>query len=84
MGEEATEERAQQIYEKSLKIEQQFGDVLTGTNFDLCSFGSGHLCSCRLAVIDEETLGDVYDRICDVIEREQSLDHVWVPSKDKL
>ena len=37
-----------------------------------------------LAVIDEETLGDVYDRICDVIEREQSLDHVWVPSKDKI
>lgn len=29
MGEEANEERAQQIYEKSLKIEQQFGDVLT-------------------------------------------------------
>jgi len=30
MGEDANEERAQQIYEKSLKIEQQFGDVLTG------------------------------------------------------
>jgi len=29
MGEEANEERAQQIYEKSMKIEQQFGDVLT-------------------------------------------------------
>jgi hypothetical protein len=30
MGEDANEDRAQQIYEKSLKIEQQFGDVLTG------------------------------------------------------
>lgn len=29
MGEEANEERAQQIYEKSMKIETQFGDVLT-------------------------------------------------------
>jgi hypothetical protein len=32
MGEEANEERAQQIYEKSMKIEQQFGDVLTSKN----------------------------------------------------
>ena len=30
MGEEANEERAQQMYEKSMKIEQQFGDLLTG------------------------------------------------------
>lgn len=30
MGDDANEERAQQIYEKSMKIEQQFGDVLTG------------------------------------------------------
>lgn len=30
MGEDANEERAQQIYEKSMKVEQQFGDVLTG------------------------------------------------------
>jgi hypothetical protein len=29
MGEEINEERAQQMYEKSMKIEQQFGDVLT-------------------------------------------------------
>ena len=29
MGEEANEERAQQIYEKSMKIEKDFGDVLT-------------------------------------------------------
>lgn len=83
MGEEANEERAQQIYEKSVKIEQQFGDVLTGRNLDLSSGSSLSVLAC-LAVIDEETLGDVYDRICDVIEREQSLDHVWVPSKDKL
>ncbi|CAF0737147.1 unnamed protein product [Adineta steineri] len=65
MGDEANEERAQQIYEKSIKIEQQFGDVLT-------------------SVIEDETLGDVYDHICEVIDREQSLDHVWVPTKEKL
>lgn len=65
MGEEANEERAQQMYEKSLKTEQQFGDVLT-------------------TIIEDETLGDVYDHICEVIDREQSLDHVWIPSKEKL
>jgi len=65
MGEEANEERAQQIYEKSLKIEQQFGDVLTN-------------------VIEDETLSDVYDHICEVIDREQSRDYVWIPSKEKL
>jgi len=65
MGEEANEERAQQIYEKSLKIEQQFGDVLT-------------------AVLEDETLSDVYDHLCEIIDREQSLDYVWIPSKEKL
>ncbi len=33
MGEDANEERAQQIYEKSIKIEQQFGDVFTSKIF---------------------------------------------------
>jgi hypothetical protein len=65
MGEDANEERAQQMYEKSMKIEQQFGDVLT-------------------AVVEEESLSDSYDRICDIIDREQSIDHVWVPSREKL
>ena len=37
-----------------------------------------------VAVVEEETLGDVYDRICDTIEREQALEHVWLPSKEKL
>ncbi|CAF5212013.1 unnamed protein product, partial [Rotaria magnacalcarata] len=35
-------------------------------------------------VIEEETLSDVYDHICAVIDREQSLDYVWIPAKDKL
>ncbi len=65
MGEETSEERAQQMYEKSIKIEQQFGDVLT-------------------TVIEDETLSDVYDHICEIIDREQSLDHVWIPTKEKL
>ncbi|CAF3465528.1 unnamed protein product [Rotaria sp. Silwood1] len=65
MGEEANEERAQQMYEKSIKIEQQFGDLLT-------------------TVVEEETLNDVYDHICAVIDREQSLEYVWIPSKEKL
>ncbi len=30
MGGEANEERAQQIFEKSTKLEQQFGDLFTG------------------------------------------------------
>lgn len=30
MGEEANEERAQQIFEKSSKLEQQFGHLFTG------------------------------------------------------
>ncbi|CAF2449682.1 unnamed protein product [Rotaria sp. Silwood2] len=65
MGEEANEERAQQMYEKAIKIEQQFGDLLT-------------------TVVEEETLSDVYDHICAVIDREQSLEYVWIPSKEKL
>lgn len=30
MGDEANEERAQQLFEKSAKIEQQFGNLFTG------------------------------------------------------
>jgi len=37
-----------------------------------------------LAVIEDETLSDVYDHICEVIDHEQSRDHVWIPSKEKL
>jgi hypothetical protein len=37
-----------------------------------------------LAIIEDETLSDVYDHICEVIDREQSLDHVWIPTKEKL
>jgi len=65
MGQEASEERAQLMFDKSTKIEQQFGDSMT-------------------AIVEEETLNDVYDRICDIIDREQSLESVWVPSKEKL
>lgn len=36
------------------------------------------------AIVDEDSLSDVYDRICEVIDREQSLDHIWIPSKEKL
>jgi hypothetical protein len=82
MGEEINEERAQQMYEKSMKIEQQFGDVLTGKykKIKLKSFPLFFV----LAVVEDETLSDVYDHICEIIDREQSLDHVWVPSKEKF
>lgn len=84
MGEEANEERAQQIYEKSMKIEQQFGDVLTSKTDTLIHFLFWFWFFFLLAVIEDETLSDVYDHICEVIDREQSLDYVWIPSKEKL
>lgn len=34
MGEQANEERAQQIFDKCNKIEQQFGDSFTGKNLE--------------------------------------------------
>jgi hypothetical protein len=82
MGEEINEERAQQMYEKSMKTEQQFGDVLTGKykKIKLKLFPLFFV----LAVVEDETLSDVYDHICEIIDREQSLDHVWVPSKEKF
>ena len=81
MGEDANEERAQQIYEKSMKIEQQFGDVLTGKSQD---HRIVDLTFCFLAVVEDDSLSDVYDHICEIIDREQSLEYVWIPSKDKL
>lgn len=37
-----------------------------------------------LAVVEDDSLSDAYDHICEIIDREQSLDYVWIPSKDKL
>jgi hypothetical protein len=85
MGEEANEERAQQIYEKSMKIEQQFGDVLTSKiEIKMIYLKFVRNIILFLAIIEDETLSDVYDHICEVIDREQSLDHVWIPTKEKL
>lgn len=41
MGEDANEERAQQMYEKAIKTEQQFGDLFTGM-LDICLKTSFH------------------------------------------
>jgi hypothetical protein len=83
MGEEANEERAQQIYEKSTKIEQQFGDVLTSKD----SWWGRVACSVSFlssGIVEEESLSDAYDQICEIIDREQAVDMVWVPTKEKL
>jgi hypothetical protein len=37
-----------------------------------------------LATIEEESLSDVYDRICEVIDHEETVNRVWVPSKEKV
>jgi guanylate kinase/C-terminal processing protease CtpA/Prc len=34
--------------------------------------------------IQEDTLSEVYDRICDIIEQEEKVDHAWIPSKEKI
>jgi hypothetical protein len=35
MGDEVNEERAQQMLEKSTKLEQQFGNLFTGKRFSI-------------------------------------------------
>lgn len=84
MGDDANEERAQQIYEKSMKIEQQFGDVLTGRGGKGLKDDQTGVLFVFLAVVEDDSLSDVYDHICEIIDREQSLEYVWIPSKDKL
>ena len=37
-----------------------------------------------LVTIQEEALADVYERICEVIEQEDKVDHAWIPSKEKI
>lgn len=34
--------------------------------------------------IEEETLAEVYNRVCEVIEREESVRYAWIPSKEKI
>jgi hypothetical protein len=41
-------------------------------------------CFFILATIEEETLSIVYDRICEIIDQEEKVDHAWIPSKEKI
>ncbi|CAF1315487.1 unnamed protein product [Adineta ricciae] len=36
------------------------------------------------ATIEEETVGDVYDRMREIIAHEETVTHVWIPSKEKI
>lgn len=85
MGDRSDEAVAQQMLEKATRIEQQFGDALTGRRTNISHTRLHPSLSVSLSVtIDEESLSDVYDRICEVIDREQRIDHFWVPSKEKI
>ena len=57
--------RNSQNLSRSIKTEEQFGDLFTVT-------------------IEAENLTDVYDRIKEVIEREETVTHAWLPSREKL
>ncbi|CAF3236984.1 unnamed protein product, partial [Rotaria sp. Silwood2] len=65
MGDEANDDRAKQIFEKSNDIEEHFGDLFTVT-------------------IEEENLSDVYDRICEVMDHENTVKSVWIPTEEKI
>ena len=86
MGDEANEERAKQINDKCNEIEQQFGHIFTGKNWNSLL----KICEKKitfvyiLATIEGENLSDVYDRICEVINNENTVDFVWVPSDEKI
>ncbi|CAF4138584.1 unnamed protein product, partial [Rotaria sp. Silwood2] len=34
--------------------------------------------------IEEENLSDVYDRICEFIDHENTVKSVWIPSEEKI
>ncbi len=82
MGENADQERAQQTYEKSIKIEEQFGELFTSKKEKIMIWYKINIYI--LVTIQEETLSDVYDRICEIIDREALVHHAWLPSKEKL
>jgi hypothetical protein len=81
MGQETNEERAQQTFEKSKKIEEQFGNFFTGKTFDRKKLISIIII---LVTIEEENLSDVYDRICEIIDHEETVHQAWIPSKEKI
>ena len=83
MGEQADEARAQQIFEKCNKTEQQFGDNFTG-KIPSHSVNTQSNCILPLVTIEEDNLEEVYERICEVIDEEQNVPYVWMPSKDKI
>lgn len=82
MGDQANEGRAQQIFEKCNSIEQQFGDHFTG-KFFACNHHFIERFSSSV-IIEEDNLEDVYNRICEIIDDEQNVPFVWMPSKDKI
>lgn len=78
-----TEEQAKKTYERSLKMEQEFGEYFTGMIIDKLIPLCGHLMSLFAAVVQGDTPEDIYEQSKEVI-KEQSGPSIWVPTKEKL
>lgn len=87
MNKRMTEEQAKKTFERSLKMEQEFGEYFTGLMqflyiYSLCTlFNINH--DCLLAVVQGDTPEDIYNAVKDVITQ-QSGPSIWVPTKEKL
>ncbi|KAB1253054.1 Disks large-like protein 3 [Camelus dromedarius] len=92
MNRRQTYEQANKIYDKAMKLEQEFGEYFTGKN---------PRCAARVtweqwlpvlnnsvflftsAIVQGDSLEEIYNKIKQIIE-DQSGHYIWVPSPEKL
>lgn len=87
MGEQADEERAKQIFEKCNKIEEQFGELFTGIKkriSPVCALSKQKLSIFLSVTVERDSLEEIYEHICEIIDEEQKVRYTWIPSKEKI
>lgn len=93
MNKRQTYEQANKVFDKAMKLEQEFGEFFTGNLFFITSclmlwLAIGTVAhNCRLclsaAIVQGDSLDEIYNKIKLIIE-EQSGPYIWIPSAEKL
>ena len=84
-----TEDQAKKVFDRAVKVEQEFGEYFTGAYNFFLSYVIFIFCNFLnyiiyiLAVVQGDTPEDIYAMVKKVIA-EQSGPYIWVPCREQL
>lgn len=90
MNKRQTYEQANKVFDKAVKLEQDFGEFFTGRVRSRFWASIGLTVTVRrvfvcawVAIVQGDSLEEIYNKIKLIIE-EQSGPYIWIPSPEKL